>query len=306
MSTTPLARARHFLQDHARSLEQALVAFRLDGAPAEPVLEALVAFQNADGGFGHGLEPDLRSPSSCPFTTSVAFQVLRELAIPGDHPVARRGLSYLHDSFDPATASWPVTPADVGDHPHAPWWRPEAAAPSAENLNPRAELLGVYLEHREHVDAGQLAAVEAAVRELLAGDDPIEFHALLCVRRLAETPGIDPAWREDLVARLQAAAEPSLGRDREAWAGYGLRPTDVAPTPDGLLGEAFGEVAVAYCDYLLETQEADGSWAPAWTWEADYPDAWKVAEREWRGILTERNLQALAAYEKVAEEGSRT
>jgi hypothetical protein len=304
MSDTPLSRARAYLRDHARPLERALVAHRLDGAPAEDVLEALATFQNDDGGFGGALEPDLRSPSSAPFTTSVAFQVLRELEVPGDHPIAGRALRYLHETFDPGTASWPVTPGDVAEHPHAPWWRPEAATPSAENLNPRAELLGVYLEHREHVDGGQLSAVEAAVRELLATDEPIEFHALLCVRRLAESPGIDPAWRAELVPKLVAAAEPSLGRDRAAWAEYGLRPTDLAPSPGGLLSEAFGEVAAAYCGYLLETQEPDGSWAPAWSWAADYPKAWAMAEQEWRGVLVERNLSALAAYEGVAEEGS--
>lgn len=300
MKQPPLARARAFLDAHARPLERARVAYRLDGAPADDVLAALVAFQNADGGFGHGLEPDLRSPSSCPFTTSVAFQVLRELDTPGDHPVVTRALHYLRDRFDPATASWAVTPADVADHPHAPWWRPEAATPSGDNLNPRAELLGVYLQYRDHVDAAQLAQLTGAVRDLLAGDEPIEFHALLCVLRLAETPGLDPAWRDDLRERLVAAAEPSLGRDRAAWKSYGLRPTDLAPAPGTLLYPAFGEVAAEYCEYLLETQEADGSWAPTWSWADDYPDAWREAEREWRGILVERNLMALASYGRVA------
>ena len=56
--------ARLFIKAQARSLEQARFAHSFEGGSVADVLSALATFQNADGGFGHGLEPDVRSPKS--------------------------------------------------------------------------------------------------------------------------------------------------------------------------------------------------------------------------------------------------
>lgn len=301
MSPEALARARDFLDTHARPLERARVAQRLDGVPAHVVLAELERFQNLDGGFGRALDPDLRSPSSSPFVTSVAFQLLRELEVPSEVPMVRAALHYLELTYDPEARSWPVTPSDTAAFPHAPWWaRPESARPDPANLNPRAELLGVWLERPVYAGSGQLEALQESVRARLAEvGAELEMHELLSVRRLAETPGLDPAWRAELSEQLHAAARRSVGATPEDWAGYGLRPTEAAPHPEGILGPALREASEAYCDHLLDTQDADGSWAPTWSWAESYPEAWQLAEREWRGVLVERHLEVLAAYGRL-------
>ena len=74
-----LGAARRFLETEARALELARFRCSFEDAPAASVVEALAAYQNPDGGFGHGLEPDLRAPQSSVLCTSIALQILREL-----------------------------------------------------------------------------------------------------------------------------------------------------------------------------------------------------------------------------------
>ena len=61
--TIDLDSARTFTYANARVLERHRVAALIDGAPAEPVVAALRAYRNPDGGFGHALEPDVRGPA---------------------------------------------------------------------------------------------------------------------------------------------------------------------------------------------------------------------------------------------------
>ena len=81
-----------FLNEQARPLEKALYAYHFANAPASSVLEALAGFQNDDGGFGHGLECDIRLADSSVIATTIAFQRFREIHAPADHPVVQQGV----------------------------------------------------------------------------------------------------------------------------------------------------------------------------------------------------------------------
>jgi hypothetical protein len=63
-----------------------------DGGGAEPVLAALRAYRNPDGGYGQGLEPDLRAPESQPAAAWHAFEVFADIAEPAA-PAQRRDAS---------------------------------------------------------------------------------------------------------------------------------------------------------------------------------------------------------------------
>ena len=60
------------------------------GGPGQPVVDALRGYRNADGGFGHALEPDLRSPGSQPSATLYALEMLGEAGAMDDATGPRR------------------------------------------------------------------------------------------------------------------------------------------------------------------------------------------------------------------------
>ena len=68
-------RARAFINTQGRPLERALYSYHFDDGSAEAVLAELGHYRNDDGGFGHGIEPDLQTPDSSVLGTTVALQI---------------------------------------------------------------------------------------------------------------------------------------------------------------------------------------------------------------------------------------
>jgi len=80
--------AERFVHADARLLDRHGLAALLHGAPVAPVLDALRAYRNPDGGFGHALEPDVRAPESEPAAVLHALEVLAGIDALDDPMVA--------------------------------------------------------------------------------------------------------------------------------------------------------------------------------------------------------------------------
>jgi hypothetical protein len=75
-----LRRAASFLAGHGRLLDRRRFELCLGEAEPAAVLAALDGYRNADGGYGWGLEPDLRAPESQPGGALHAFEVFEDIA----------------------------------------------------------------------------------------------------------------------------------------------------------------------------------------------------------------------------------
>ncbi len=95
LSPAAFERARDSIKTQARPLDRSLFEYRFEQAPTESVLAELAHFQNGDGGFGHGLEPDVRTPASSALATGIGLRLLKELGCPADHPMVRRAVEFL-------------------------------------------------------------------------------------------------------------------------------------------------------------------------------------------------------------------
>ena len=121
MTSIDLAAAAEFMATHARMLDRR----RFDHA--DPTA-ALAAYRNADGGYGWGLEPDLRAPESQPGAALHAFEVFAEV---GGAPEAVALCDWL-DSVTLPDGGLPMALPMSTTAGSGPWWA--AADPSESSL----------------------------------------------------------------------------------------------------------------------------------------------------------------------------
>ncbi|MBB6428670.1 hypothetical protein [Algisphaera agarilytica] len=295
-----------FMQENARPLERELFRLEQSKGSAEDVLRELAAYQNDDGGYGHGLEPDARSALSSVLDTTCALQVLRRLKTAPDHPQVQQALEYLESAFDSELGLWPIRPMMPAGTPAAPWWTYRDSEHWAEKvaegaLNPTAEALGYWIEFGGDAQPPFIEQAESTVRAYLGQHrNALEMHDLMCVARLARTPGLEPEWAAELMERVARETATQVPTDPAQWTAYGLRPWGVAEAPgDPALAELPSGLLDAMLDHDIDGQGTDGAWAPSWDWHGLHTDEWPHAARAAKGLLTEQMLRVLRNFGRI-------
>ncbi len=305
LSSERFAQASAFLLEDARPLEAAIFRYRFEGGDADSIYSQLAQFQNADGGFGQALEPDLRTPVSSVLATTTALQHLRMLHTPALHPLASGAVAFLMSTYDPNLESWPLAPAQADESPHAPWWSQEGLADRFARfaINPRAEVLGYLYEFADENDVQTVALRELLTPVVMAGllehTDNLSSNEFLACQRLVDSPGLPGEAAVALQRWLLRMAETAVATDPATWSGYVLMPLQVAPNHIAPMGTPLAHLLPQNLDFVIDNQAADGSWSPAWSWMGEHPAAWPQAEREWRGVLTLERLVWLNAYDRI-------
>jgi hypothetical protein len=296
MTADVLAAGRAFLDREGRLVERRLADVVFDGADPSGAVDAVRAYRNPDGGFGHGLEPDKRGPASLPIDVECALDILW---MAGGDTVEGFGRLGVDDLVRPAcdwlgsvAASDGAVPLGfpvIEKYPHAEHWSDWAYAPS---LNPTAGLAGRL--HRMNVSHPWLErATNWCFAQLESGFDE-DAHALREVTLfLAYAPDRD---RAAAIAPSVAGwlAEARWYRADPADPSYGVTPLHLAPEPDSPWRSLFDDTSIeGTLDRLARDQQPDGGWPITW----EPPGI--ASTLEWRGIETLRALRTLRAYGRI-------
>jgi hypothetical protein len=299
LSRTDYRKAVRFIQEKARGIDQALFEYFFMQGPPSRVWEELERYQNRDGGFGHAIEPDFRLEPSSPMATTIGFQYLIAVNTPMDHPMVQKGIRYLLDTYDEASGRWQAIPESVNRVPHAPWWHydEEQKRTSVEEAwgNPFAEIVGCFHRYPRLVPSDFLDFLTQRCMDYL-DQTKLTMHECLCYVRLAEHAP-EPT-RDRIIEVVRSQLNELVDIRPESWDQYGMQPLTLIETPQSPFFKELAEDVDLNLDYLIEKQSDDGSWAPNWQW-GQYHEDWKVAEEEWKGFLTVRNLMKLKAFGRI-------
>jgi len=289
LSDTHYQKAVNYIKGHARPLEKVLYAYHFENGTKDAVLVELGRFQNADGGFGHGLESDIRLADSSVIATTIAFQKCRELGVSESHPIVQKAGQYLINQYDSTQKTWSNIPSNIDDAPHAPWW--EYSDDLSHNLvNPRAEIVGYCYDYPNLFPTILRDELIHAILAHTETHHEVEMHELLCYIRLAETASLPSDIREKLVTFLTPQVQKSVPQDSSNWGEYGLTPLSVVSTQKSLFYPHFAKIIPQNLAYINAQQAEDGYWSPSWSWAFVDEPAWNEAERDLRGVITLNNL----------------
>ncbi|KAB8187547.1 hypothetical protein FH608_045580 [Nonomuraea phyllanthi] len=281
-----------FLAGHARVLDRRRYDHLMGNGDAASVLAALEAYRNPDGGYGWGLEPDLRSPESQPGAALHAFEVFEDIA-PETAPQAVVLCDWLGSVTLPDGGlpfSLPLTLADAT----APWWAGGDAGTSSLQIT----AISAASAHRVAAHDPAVAAHPWPARATRYCLDTIQaldaaphaYELAFAVRFLDAVYDREPR-AAGLLKRLGEHI-PADGRvPVEGGAeGEALRPLDFAPHPGRPVRDLFEpDVIAADLVRLAGEQHDDGGWS------VDYARISPAGALEWRGAATLRAVEVLRA-----------
>ena len=131
-------------------------------------------------------------------------------------------------NYDSEQMFWRIIPGSAENYPSCPLVGLAGKVDkfSGFHLNPTAEILGYLPEFN--------SALGERVLSELRNLKEIEMHDFLCCKRLSESKHMDNLFRERLLAELKRLLNTCLATDPSKWNEYGLRPLQVADSPDSI------------------------------------------------------------------------
>lgn len=295
-----------WLRRYARPLEMARWEYLFENGTKERVIRYLLAFQNEDGGFGHGLEPDFWLPSSSPMATWVASQILLEIGADFQDQIVQSLVSYLITTPQIVSGMWPSVLPDNNLHPHAPWWHWAEEVQGSWMYNPSVELAAVLVvwspSESEGAELGWVSVAQAisyvmSVTSMERHEISNFRNCLSLLKPYEESFRLRTGYSFSQVAhKVQILTRDVIDQDIANWGtGYKPLPLDFIRHPDDSLYQALKPLVEHNLRFYVQQMSTEGVWDLSWSWE-QYPEEFSIARRQWQGILAVARYKVFRAF----------
>lgn len=267
-------KARDFVFDSGTLWERALFSYCFEGGPLARVHQTLLCYKNPDGGWGHGLEHDLKVPDSNPLALEYLLTVIRDFALPvGDLLVDTP--QWLEQQRQPDGAL--INPPTLREYPLAPWWAEWGGQTMPDSIVGNLTRLGLVTESladstRRWVQAHHsLDSIRANTWLFMA------YHAYDYFMNVPDFPD-GTAYRQAVIQNIVDCAVQAPEAQYYSLFAF-------APTPDSAVARALPPGLIErFLDVLQATQRDDGGWN----------DQHEL--RQWQPITTMHVLITLRRY----------
>lgn len=306
ISQEMIEKTNKWLKRYGRPLEVARWEYFIGEGSKKSILQYLQAFQNEDGGFGNGLEPDLWLPNSSSIATWTAAEILFNLDVDADEPIVKMLINYLIDKYDKQTGMWSTVDPETNKYPHAPWWQWRENVQADWMFNPSAELAG-YLVHWsvEQSTGYQIGweSIEKAADRLMEAKE-MDFHELNNYQKLLDIMISHKSTFEsrtnyslsEASAHVINMVEATIDRDVTNWGtGYRPLPLDLINSLNHPLYSKWKNLIDENIKLYLNEISLNGVCDITWEW-GGYPNEFAVSKRYWQAILAVRRYQLFSQF----------
>jgi hypothetical protein len=285
-----IAAAQSFLATHGRLLDRRRFERLRTGGSAAGVLAALDGYRNDDGGYGWGLEPDLRSPESQPACAMHALEVLAEVA-PTTSTSAVELCDWLGVNSLP-DGGLPLALPTANPAGCVRFWLDPDVETSSLQMTAQVAANALLVARHDPVVRGHpwLAGATAWCLEAIRSREtqPSAHELLFALRFLDAAADTEPEAVELFDRLRRFLPEDGVIPVEGGAEGEAIRPLDLAPRPEGAARRLFSdEVISGEVERLAAHQQPDGGWF------VDFASASPAAALEWRGYATVNAIRHL-------------
>jgi len=245
-----LGKARDFVYRSGTLLERALFAWLFEGGSLERLQQNILCYKNPDGGFGHGLEHDLKAPQSNPLALEYLLGMMKHTGIPAG-------------SIFEGTADWVEAqmdergdlrnPPETQDYPLAPWWRETGGQTMPDSIV--GNLVHFGCATPSLVDKTKAWALANFTPEKVRENEWLfmAYHAFDFFFAIDELPNLQ-AFRSATIDNIVACASAAPDNQYDSLFVF-------APSPDSMIARALPSgLADRFIDALSKAQQAEGHW----------------------------------------------
>lgn len=296
-----------WMHRNAREVELRIWEALFEEGKAAAVADALLAYQNEDGGYGHALEADNWNPDSTPPAVCTALKYLRLAGFwDFSHPAYEGIKRFIQSGKCWNGRGWLFGVPGNDSWPRAPWWTYSEEENEKEFAGVNGTLNAFVLRAVRKDDYFYRRSLKAA-EELLARLDGQERQAdgelealddLLEAIEMRGLPGFDTEERRK---KLREKIKAAVCTDPARWGEYVKRPSFSLTFLDGSLYEELKEAAEAELDWVLETREPGGVWPICWKWGGmeQYEREFTLSENWWKGMVAIEKMMFLRKFGRV-------
>ena len=245
-----VAKARQFVYRQGTLLERALYAWLFEGGSLERLHQIVRCYKNVDGGFGHGLEHDLKAPQSNPLALEYLLGLMRHAGVPPGQ------------LFD-GTANWVEAqmdengdlrnPPQTRDYPLAPWWREQGGQTLPDSIV--GNLMRFGCATPALIDKTKRWALNNHTQDKIRRNEWLfmAYHAFDFFFALDDFPDL-AGFRQATVDNIVACALAAPESQYDSLFVF-------APTPDSAIAAALPAGFIDRClDVLSAAQQNEGHW----------------------------------------------
>ncbi len=287
------------VEKNGRSLELYLLKHICGGNYEEKFLIELEKYQNSDGGFGNGLEPDFLLPNSSPIASIVALDYLNYIDYDASKKMIRKVINYLQETYNKEINGWRASSIDLNLYPHAPWWHYDGDSCPVDRTwaNPTFKVVAYLFKYREFVDKLDLnMLMKTCINYILENDEIAEEHDIYCIVDFYNN--ISTLYQKAIRERVKALIKFKIDTKESAWKNYVPMPINFIKSKEDLCYSDFSKDVEKNLDFLIKSLSTDYGWNINWAW-GQYFEAYEEAKKNWKGFLAIKNLTLLKKYGRI-------
>lgn len=304
---TVFEEVKGWMHRNAREVELCLWRVLFEQGEGRAVADALLAYQNEDGGFGHALEADNWNPGSTPPAVCTALKYLK-LAEFWDysHPAYEGIGRFIRSGKCRNSRGWLFNIPENNTWPRAPWWTYSEEENEKEFAGVNAALSAFVLRAFPQDDPLYGEALERAHTLLArldsdgrqADSEPETLSDLLDAIERRGIPGFDTT---ELRGKLREKLKKAVCTDPARWGEYVKRPSYAVTALDDTLYGDMPEAVEMELDWTLENRGPDGVWPITWTWNGmeEYDREFTLSENWWKGMVAIEKAMFLKKFGRI-------
>ena len=302
LSKTLFSKVDSYMNSEARSLERSIFNYYFNASSADDILDSLETFQNSDGGFGNGLEPDFKLLQSSPMATSIGLRHLNKIdKSDRAQKMIANAIKYLETSYNCDRNGWYSLPCNDNNYPHAPWWEFQddinMTVIDYSFGNPSAELIGYLYKYKKYLRTLDVySLITYAISNLNNRTEFSSEHEILCYIHMYNA--LDKEFSSQIENTIRLAVSQLVNTNQSEWMNYVPSPLRFINMESNNFFGIDSEFIDLNLDYLLDKLEGEGKIFPTWQW-GKYPAEWGIARTEWMGVLTLECLLSLLKFNRI-------